>query len=455
MAPNPSPPIPAELPRFPPGLGHAYLFSTFNALSFQIIVGSPMVLYAKDLGAGATILGLLAGMLPLLVLLQIPAASHVERVGYRRFVYTGWGTRVGIIFGIALVPLLGAFLNSTSRLALLVLLLFGFNVSRGISSAGWLPWITQLVPAEVRGRYLAREAVCVQLASCATLGIAAGLLSGNPSPWRFAALFAFSGAMGLVSLSFLARIPDVLPPPRELTSREPVPWRALARPPAFRRLFAVSAAWSVAWGGINVFTVAFLRTEAGWAEGPILAVTALSFAGGLAALIYFEPRIDRLGSKPVLLFWLIIWVFLLVAWLTLSLGRVAPRFSTVLVLQLVMGAAFALCSMNLTRLAMQLAPSMGRSHFFALYSVVANLTLGLSPIAWGLLIDAWGPRRPAWLGGDWHRYSVYFAGALLAFVVAAALGRRLEEPKARPTSELVREILTTPHRFWLRLWPRA
>ena len=36
---------------FPAGLHQAYRFAVFNALSFQIILSSPMVLYAKTLEA--------------------------------------------------------------------------------------------------------------------------------------------------------------------------------------------------------------------------------------------------------------------------------------------------------------------------------------------------------------------------------------------------------------------
>ena len=47
---------PGERPSFPPGLHNAYLFSVFNAFSYQIVLSSPMVLYAKTLGASATVL---------------------------------------------------------------------------------------------------------------------------------------------------------------------------------------------------------------------------------------------------------------------------------------------------------------------------------------------------------------------------------------------------------------
>src|SRR6266536_60847 len=112
---------------FPPGMANAFVFATFNALSFQIVLGSPMVLYARSLEASATVLGMIAGMTPLLVIFQVPAATHIARVGYKKFVYAGWGTRVMFIFGIALVPLTGGFLNTTTRLALMLMLLFAFN----------------------------------------------------------------------------------------------------------------------------------------------------------------------------------------------------------------------------------------------------------------------------------------------------------------------------------------
>src|SRR5256885_8634393 len=104
----------AEEIAFPLGLNNAFLFATFNALSFQIVISSPMVLYAKTLGASATVLGIIAGMMPLLVIFQIPAAQYVSRVGYKRFVYAGWGTRVSFIFLLALVPALSPLLNEAN-----------------------------------------------------------------------------------------------------------------------------------------------------------------------------------------------------------------------------------------------------------------------------------------------------------------------------------------------------
>ena len=455
---------------FPPGLHNAFLFSTFNALSYQLVLSSPMVLYAKTLGASATVLGIIVGMMPLLVIFQIPAANYIARIGFKRFVYAGWGTRVMFIFAMALVPVTGSFLDARNRLALMLMLLFCFNLSRGISSSAWLPWITALVPSSLRGKYLSRDAAVQNLASFVTFLVAAlCLLDHNeshvlgrvfePRPWQFAILFAFSAVTGAISLSFLKRIPDVevgQDPDLSNKSRQRVPWLEMARYAPFARLLRTVVGWSVAYGGMTAFTVAFLKAEAGMSEGRILVVTSTAFLGGLCSLWFLGSRLDRLGSKPVLTFCYAMWFAVLAGWIILS-ARVAPiQLSLILVLQFLMGLLAALVQMSNTRLAMVIIPPMGRNHFFAIYSVVLNVTLGLAPIGWGLVIDAVGKHSSVWLGLEWNRFTVFFIAAMAAFAATLVLARRLEEPEAASMEQLVREILIqSPQRVWVRLWPRG
>jgi len=452
-APESAPPGKAV---FPAGMHNAFRFAVFNAMSFQIVQGSPMVLYAKSLGASATVLGIIAGMMPLLVIFQIPAASHVNRIGYKRFVVGGWTTRVLFIFAVALVPLAGAFLDAKNRLALILVLLFCFNLSRGISSCAWLPWITALVPPALRGKYLLGDAATANLGSCLTILVAAGLLSGETHAWQFSLLFAFSAAMGATSLIFLRRIPDVPVAEAVRVSKTPVPWLAMLRHPPFKKLLTTVVAWSVGYGGMTAFTVAFLRTETGMSEGKILLVTSLAFLGGLSSLWLLGSRLDRFGSKPVLAFAFVSWLVVLGGWIAISGRALEPQLGFLLVLQFLMGLLAAQVSMACNRLAMAIIPAMGRNHFFALYSVVGNVTLGVAPIGWGLLIDAIGANQTPWLGLAWNRYTIFFAAAALVFLITIFFARRLEEPEAASLEDLLREILIqSPQRFWLRFWPRA
>lgn len=444
-----------EVAKLPKGMHNALWFSTFNALSFPLVIGSPMILYAKTLGASATILGIIAGMMPLLVIFQIPAAKHVHRVGYKRFVHAGWSVRVMIIGAIALVPLTGWFLNPVSQLSLILALLFAFNLSRGISSCAWLPWITSLVPLEVRGRYLSWDAACVNLASFVITAVAAAALWEQPAAWSFAILFALSAAMGAVSLTFLKRIPEVETPEEVRASNTPVPWGAIAGYNPFRRLLWAHVAWSVAYGGVTTFTVAWLKTEAAYPERDILLVTSLSFLGGLSSLWWMGSRMDRLGSKPLLSFSMAAWMVIMGGWTLLAGDALSAGLGWVVPLQFMMGLFASMASMAFTRLAMAVTPPMGRSHFFALYSVVGNLTLGISPVVWGIMLDALSGVRVAWHGFQFNRYSLFFGVLVIVYFVAEACCRRLEEPKAVSMDKLLRELLVqSPLRIWVRFWPR-
>jgi MFS family permease len=439
---------------FPPGLNNAYFFAVFNALSFQFVLNSPMVLYAKSMGASATVLGIITGMMPLLVIFQIPAAQYVDRVGYKRFVYAGWGIRVCFIFALALVPLTSGFLDSTTRLGLVLMLLFGFNLSRGISSAGWLPWITALVPPSVRGKYLSRDAAWINLASFLSFLFAAVCLGKNPQSWQFTLIFLFSAIMGATSLSFLKRIPEGMPPEQTRSSGMPVPWGELLRYKPFRKLLRMVVAWSVAHGGLTTFTVAFLKVKVNMPESAILYVTSVFFLGGLCSLWFLGSRLDQLGSKPVVTFCCVIWMLIIAGWALLA-GRLwQPWLAVILTLQFFMGLFTALVNMSNTRLVMAIAPVMGRNHFFAIFSVLANVTLGLSPILWGLAIDAVGSRTHMLAAFEWNRYSLFFGAVIAAFGVVLFFARRLEEPAAASMEQLLREVLIQSPQRVLRIWMR-
>lgn len=449
-----APDNPTETPRpqYPPGLNNAFLFGTFNALSFQIVLGSPMVLYAKALGASATVLGIITGMMPLLVISQIPAANYIGRVGFKRFVYAGWGTRVAFIFAIAIVPLL-TFLTPATRLSLILFLLFIFNLSRGISSAAWLPWISTLVPPTIRGKYLATEQGFIGISSALAFIIAAAVLGNTPQAWQFATIFLISGIAGMISLRFLKQIPDAPVPEEIKTSRQPVPWGAMIEFPPFKRLLLMNLGWSFAYGGIAAFTVAFLRTQLQFPEATILYLGSVFFLGGMVSL-WFGAHMDRLGSKPVMIFSALLWLGILGVWFLLAARVLYPSALLILCLQFFMGLGASLFAIANVRLTMVITPQMGRTHFFALYSVVANSSLGLAPILWGIMIDFFAKTEFTAQGLYWNRYTFFFLGAEIAFIITLFLKFKLEEKSAGKVEDLMREILlTAPQRLLAKLWP--
>jgi MFS family permease len=280
------------------------------------------------------------------------------------------------------------------------------------------------------------------------------MLGDHPRAWQFAAIFFVSGINGVISLYFLKRIPDVPVPEEIRTSRQPVPWLAMLNHPPFKKLLVMNLGWSLAYGGVTAFTVSFLKSETTMSEKTILIVSSVFFLGALMSL-WFGRRMDKMGSKPVMVFSSILWLMILSVWLLLAGKYIAPDPLIILGLQFCMGLAASVFNMSNVRLAMVVTPEMGRNHFFALYSVVANLSLGLSPILWGILIDGFAALNSTVHGFNWNRFSVFFLGASVMFVVTVFLKARLDEPAAKPVEDLVREMfISSPQRMIARVWPR-
>ncbi|SVD41413.1 uncharacterized protein METZ01_LOCUS394267, partial [marine metagenome] len=83
-------------------------------------MGSPMLLYAESLGASAKVTGIIFGLTPLMVALQIPAAGYVAQVGYKRFIATGWTVRLIFVLPLIAVPMLHGRVTQGIQLAIVI-----------------------------------------------------------------------------------------------------------------------------------------------------------------------------------------------------------------------------------------------------------------------------------------------------------------------------------------------
>ncbi|MFM8789190.1 MAG: MFS transporter, partial [Chthoniobacterales bacterium] len=311
----------------PSGSGSINSFSFFNAVSFQIILGAPVVLYAKSLGASSFVLGVIAGFTPLLNILQFAAARLLHRIGYRRLVLAGWGTRTIFTCLIALLPLLPGLTNS-QKLWTLLACLFAFNLLRGFASGAWLPWLTAIIPEHIRGRFLSRDQAFMHLGCFVALIVSSMFMSKHAGPGRYAAVFGLGALAALVSLWFIRRIPEASSAEDLRRSAVPVPWLAMMKHAPFARLLVFSLLYSVVIGGLGVFTVEFLAGKEKFGEDTILFLGAFAFVGALAGLALTGPWLDQTGSKPWLSRALLLFEFVVAGWLLLA-GGILPHWASV------------------------------------------------------------------------------------------------------------------------------
>lgn len=404
-------------------------FSFFNAVSFQIVLGAPVILFAKSLGASSLVLGTIAALTPLLTILQLVAARLLHRTGYKRFVLAGWGARSLFTLCIAVLPLWPG-LTPGARLWLLVGSLFGFNLLRGFAAGAWLPWLTALVPEGVRGRFLARDQAFMHLGCLAALLISAWVMAGTVEAGEYAAVFGIGLLSALVSLWFIRRIPEADSPEERQRSGVPVPWGAMLRYPPFARLLWFTTVYMTVIGSLGVFTVEYLVVREKFGEGMILLLGGWSFAGALAGLALTGPRLDETGSKPWLRGALVLLAGVIAGWFLLAAGAVPGRPALVGALNFAGGLAGAVFGVANTRIIMGSVPVMGRNHFFALFTVISGLGLGGAPVVWGAVLDVLGTLELNAGVLSVNRYSIYFAVLVVLTGWSFYLAARLHEGAA-------------------------
>ena len=154
-----------------------------------------MVLYAKTLGASATVLGIIAGMMPLLVIFQIPASKHLGRIGYKKFVFAGLGNAHVVCVGFGAGSVDGRISRSNNTACV------GAPAAVRIQPDAWDHELR--VAALDHGADSSDVAWAIFGARCGLMNIgsflvfiiAALVLETDPHAWQFALLFAFSAAM--------------------------------------------------------------------------------------------------------------------------------------------------------------------------------------------------------------------------------------------------------------------
>lgn len=419
---------------------YAHQFSFYNQLNFQIMLGTPMIVYAKSLGASSTTIGIVAALAPLLTVLQLPTAYFIPKVGYKKFVLLGWFSRTLTAFSLALLPAVTAFDNGT-KISLMLMALFIFNTLRGISTGAWLPWLTSLVPEERRGQFLRKDQTYVQVGGLLAMVLSTVVLWSSSKPWHFGLLFFLSACAATLSFFFIRLVPDVEVGEQVRTSSQPVPWAAMLKYPPFKKLLIFTVVYNWVIGGLAAFVVGFLENIGGFSDGMILGCNMFAFVGAAISVPLVAGLMNRTGTKPILRIALVCYFWAVICWLLISSNLLATTPLIVVLIYLILGVAGGLFGIANVRIAMDTMPLMGRNHFFALFTVFTSISLGLAPICWGIFLDAVGHAQFQLGVFQVNRYSLYFLMLTGLVALTFVLATPLVEKKGEPLSLALRDAV--------------
>jgi MFS family permease len=397
------------------GLMEAALAQVFLSVAYGTIATG----LALRLGANSFELGILAALPVAGALLQFPAAWWIEHHGHRR--------RLTVIGSLGrqfwLVPALLLFLPLPTGLRLTLFLgaLAIGNMLLAVANNAWTSWMTDLIPAGVRGRYFgARGAVtgCVAIilgfGGASLIDYAKGIGLENVA---YAGLLLASAVAGGLGTLLLARQPEPAKEGGTTTCLSELCLMPL-RHPRFRKFAGTFCLWSVGLGIGAPFFIAYGLTVLALP----LRTLALTETTTALCMMLAQPRLgalaDRIGHKRVLRMCMLGVSPTPFLWLLASHDRIWPIFLA----SAIGGIMWAGIGIGQTSRMMEHAPEEGRAAYFAAFSAMTGIPFMLASMAAGALMSLIGLDPISVAGLTFHPYLMFFVVGGIVRLVSVFVG---------------------------------
>ncbi len=374
--------------------------------------------FALWLGAGSFWMGVIGAAPTFAALIQLVSSVVVERLGQRKGI-TAWFSLLSrtLWLPILLIPWLPP---GEMRLYAFVALLIVSSLAIQVPVPAFTSWLSDLVPADHRGRYFGRRNMLAGLTAMAASlppawfldrAVKDGIVS---EPVGFAVLFGVAVVFGLVSFLVLLRQPE---PPMARSDRMTsgglsgaiAAYRGPLQDRAFRRVLWFSGVFAVgqfiAAPFYTVYALQELKLSYMWLQ----VLGAIASLASLASMPLWGYLSDKFGNRPLLV--------IAVAGVSLTpLPWVAanPEAMTMTLIILCLNNAFGgivwagvgLLQFNVL---IEATPAEGRSVYVGALSAVTGIAGGLAPIAGGLIIPLLAAHPVTLAGISPNAYHVLFA----------------------------------------------
>lgn len=391
-----------KLRSLPWQLAHHALNAVFTYLT---VFGPLFLLFLHELGLPKSQMGMLLSLLPFSGLLALGFAPMATRLGRRRVFLACWTARKFVIAGLLPLPWVMGRFGHGSGLIYLTGIVAVFAVLRALAETVWYPWMQEVVPNRVRGRFNANATVLGALATCVALVVAGRVLSSGTGVERFLVLIAAGCVLGLLGALVMFPVPGGRPrADTGFSDRHATNMRRALQDRNF-------ALYLVGLGCVTIGTLLylsflplFLKERLGLTAGVVVTLeTAVMIGGALSALLWGWAA-DRVGSRPVLMSAVAMTVAIPLGWLLLP-REVPHLLAWCALLYFAHGMAFNGNAIGGGRLLLNgVIPPERSTAYTALFYAWQGLVGGVAPLLAGFLLQASGAwqREYAWLTADGH-----------------------------------------------------
>ncbi len=376
-----------------------------------------MVGLATELGANDIHFGILTAIPQIAALLQLPYSVLVNRTHKRKKYMLTLGVfsrALWMLFG--LIPFLMPMASKLLQLWTIIFLLGVISCTGAVINVCWFPWLSDLAPIRMRGRWLSIRESFLAVANVAFGLLVAYLLDHLPPHNKYVIIFLLGGITGMLdmfSFGFCEEIYSAPPQKQNLFGA----FSTVLHNKPFMKLVIMWTAWCFTANLSDVYMIPYSMNEMGLTNTQITVF--FTIVPALVA-IFVMPRwgrmLDRFGCRNVMTVACVAASVSPLFFLLATPGSIWPSL-----LRNLLGAMFW-CGANLTANNMQLScsPDDTRPTHIAVFAcVTALLGATLGSLAGGALLDSWAASGAFSLGW-FDRYK-----ALFALAVALRLGSTL------------------------------
>jgi MFS family permease len=372
--------------------------------------GAALTGYASAFGAGEFVFGLISALPILASLMQLFVSYLVEKTGQRKrlFLIGGVIQRSAWVL-VAFIPLFVPEFAASSRIWVLLTLITLAAMAGSFVGVSHVSMMAEVVPMEIRGRYITtRQRTTTLFSLAAGLG-AAFVLDHLPGYWGYTVVFGVGGLCGIADILLYTRF-EFPPLPRSEKRFSLFEGAIGCFKDERTRRFLIF--WMV-WGfGVNLSSTFFGKYAI---EMLGLSFTQIILFGQITAnLLSFLvlPRwgrfLDRYGAVPLMLFAGTVTSLVTLVWIPSVPGSVLTHLLFHILGGLIWSATDA-CAAN-----MQLShtPSLGRPLVLAVYAVTTSLAAALAFVSAGAFLELTRPAMQAAnltiLGTPFDHYKLLF-----------------------------------------------
>jgi len=275
-----------------------YLFNLFNVISFSLLSGNIITLYALKLGAGNFLVGLLSSFVFLGTFFIMIGRLLVQKFGMVKLMGRFWIIRYLMMIPLLAAPLLSLIGLQATIPIILTASVLGFQISRGIAITSYNPIIGSLSSEKTRGSFLAMVRI-IEHVTILGMGIGMALLLGGSAPLYIYSLFFLIGILtGIIGARFILQLPEPRQSPESLTEKFFKSLVKSLKEKTLRKFTLNNFLITILTAMVTPFLIVYMKTVYSQPDSSIVFFTVFGSLGAIFMALISSFLIDKLGAKP-------------------------------------------------------------------------------------------------------------------------------------------------------------